>query len=179
MKSELSTLWVLWYDKKNSNVDSDNWDKFLVRICSLKNLEKFCSILGNILPLSQLSNGASYHFFKKGIEPRWEDRLNINGGKWNLILHKQDFDKADRLWFLTLCSIIGGSFYTDLAPFITGIVGTVKRGQIRIAIWTMNSGNKNIQMNIGEIWKNIIQNSFILEKFVIEFYPHKIHPFKN
>jgi len=179
MESKLNNLWVLWYDKKNTNVDSENWDKFLVRICSFENLEKFCSILGNILPLNQLSNGASYHFFKQGIEPRWEDKFNIHGGKWNLILQKQDLNKADELWLLTLSSIIGGSFESEFAFLITGIVGTIKKGQIRIAIWTKNSTNKNLQLNIGETWKNIIQDSFILEQFVLEFFPHKTHPFKN
>jgi len=179
MEHTLNNIWILWYDKKNNNIDSDNWDKFLVRICSFTNLDNFCSVLTNILPLSQLSTGASYHFFKQGIEPRWEDKFNIQGGKWNLIIQKQNLGMADKIWLLTLISVIGGSFGPVLESSIMGIVGTIKKGQIRIAIWTEGYNEKDLQLSIGEIWKNKIQESFILEKFVIEFFPHRTHLFKK
>jgi translation initiation factor 4E len=179
MNCKLNNLWILWYDKINHNVGSDDWDKFLVRVSSFETIEKFCNLLGKIVPLSQLPLGASYHIFSSEVEPRWEDKHNLNGGKWNLVLQKQNFNKADKIWFLTLTSVIGGSFKGSLKSSITGIVGTVKKGQIRIAIWTKKSDDKCLQLNIGENWKKLIQESLLLEKFAIEFFPHKTHPYKR
>jgi translation initiation factor 4E len=173
METQFDNSWILWYDKKNLNVGAEDWDKFLVRISSVQKIENFCNLLGKIIPLSQLPNGASYHFFKKGIEPRWEDKKNFEGGRWNLILYKQSFNKADKIWFLTLSGVIGGLFKSSIKPYITGVVGTVKKGQIRIAIWTKKSRNKIIQLDIGNSWKKLIKESKLLKKFTIEFFPHE------
>lgn len=179
MNCKLNSLWILWYDKLNHNVESDDWDKFLVRISSFETIENCCNLIGKILPLTQLPLGASYHIFSSEVEPRWEDKNNLNGGKWNLVLQKQNLNKADKIWFLTLTSIIGGGFKGVLKSYITGIVGTVKKGQVRIAIWTKKSNDKKVQLNIGEIWKKLIQESLLLEKFNIEFFPHKTRPYKK
>mmetsp|Transcript_29746 Transcript_29746/g.25043 ORF Transcript_29746/g.25043 Transcript_29746/m.25043 type:complete len:140 (+) Transcript_29746:49-468(+) len=136
MIDKLNNSWILWYDKKNHNIGSDDWDKFLVRISSFETVNFFCILLEKIIPLSQLPNGASYHFFKLGIEPRWEDKNNFEGGKWVLVLQKQILQKTDKIWSLTLASVIGGSFKNKLSREITGIVGTIKKTQFRIAIWT-------------------------------------------
>jgi len=109
---------------------------FLYELVHLKLWDFFCGLLGKIIPLSQLPNGASYHFFKQGIEPRWEDKNNFEGGKWILVLQKQNLNKADKIWFLTLSSVLGGSFKNNLKRAITGIVGTIKKNQLRVAIWT-------------------------------------------
>jgi|Transcript_33874 translation initiation factor 4E len=179
MIDKLNNSWILWYDKKNHNIGSDDWDKFLVRISSFETVNFFCILLEKIIPLSQLPNGASYHFFKLGIEPRWEDKNNFEGGKWVLVLQKQILQKTDKIWSLTLASVIGGSFKNKLSREITGIVGTIKKTQFRIAIWTKKSNNKKLQINIGKIWKKLIQDSLILENFIIEFIPHNIIPVKK
>jgi translation initiation factor 4E len=166
-------LWILWYDKKNLNVGTDDWDKFLVRISSVQKIERFCNLLGKIIPLSQLPNGASYHFFKKDVEPRWEDKQNLEGGRWNLILHKQNICKADKIWFLTLSGVMGNFFKSSIKPYITGVVGTVKKGQIRIAIWTKKHKNKILQLRVGNSWKKLINESKLLKKFIIEYFPHQ------
>lgn len=173
MLKKLDHPWILWYDKKNQNVGTDDWDKFLIRICFFEKIDSFCSLLGRIIPLSQLPSGASYHFFKQGIEPRWEDKYNSEGGRWNLILQKQNLSNADKIWYLTITSVLGGSFGKTSNLYINGIVGTVKKGQIRIAIWTRQFKNEELQLNIGKNWKKLIQESMLIEKFVIEFFPHK------
>jgi len=175
MNNNLDNIWILWYDKINHAIGSDDWDKFLVRISSFGTMESFCNLLGRIIPLSQISAGASYHLFRQYIEPRWEDKNNIEGGKWNLVLQKPNLIKADRLWFLTLAFVMGGSVKKHLKSSITGVVGTVKKGQIRIAIWTKRSKDENLQLCIGKVWKKSIQESMILDKFMLEFVPHKFY----
>jgi hypothetical protein len=72
-----------------------------------------------------------------------------------------------------LSGVIGGLFKSSIKPYITGVVGTVKKGQIRIAIWTKKSRNKIIQLDIGNSWKKLIKESKLLKKFTIEFFPHE------
>jgi len=179
MSTNLNNSWILWYDKKNHTVGSNDWDKFLIRISTFETMGLFCGLLGKIIPLSQLPNGASYHFFKQGIEPRWEDKNNFEGGKWILVLQKQNLNKADKIWFLTLSSVLGGSFKNNLKRAITGIVGTIKKNQLRVAIWTKKSKNEKLQINIGKVWKKVINESNLLDNFIIEFIPHNIFPIKN
>lgn len=173
MLNRFKNSWVLWYDKKTHSIDSENWDKFLVRVCKFEAIDNFSELLGKIIPLSQLPVGASYHFFKEGIEPRWEDKNNIDGGKWMLVFQKHNLIKVDKIWILTLANILSGPSYLDPKQSITGVVGTIKKGQIKISIWTKNSYDENLQLEIGKGWKKLLQNSFLLDKFVIEFFPHK------
>lgn len=42
----------------------------------------FCSLYNNIKAPSQLQPSATYYLFKDGIEPKWEDPRNANGGSW-------------------------------------------------------------------------------------------------
>jgi len=50
---------------------------------------------------------------------------------------------------------------------------------LRVAIWTKKSKNEKLQINIGKIWKKVIQESHLLDNFIIEFIPHNIFPIKN
>jgi hypothetical protein len=70
---------------------------------------------------------------------------------------------------------MSGSVKKHLKSSITGVVGTVKKGQIRIAIWTKRSKDENLQLCIGKVWKKSIQESMILDKFMLEFVPHKVY----
>jgi translation initiation factor 4E len=40
------------------------------------------SLYNNIKAPSQLQPSATYYLFKDGIEPKWEDPKNANGGSW-------------------------------------------------------------------------------------------------
>ena len=52
MLNRFKNSWVLWYDKKTHSIDSENWDKFLVRVCKFEVIDNFSALLGKIIPLS-------------------------------------------------------------------------------------------------------------------------------
>ena len=62
-------------------------------------VEHFWRVFNNIKPPSMLEIGTNYHFFRKGIQPLWEDPANKKGGKW--VLSVKDFVSPhvlDRAW---------------------------------------------------------------------------------
>lgn len=44
--------------------------------------------------------GADFYCFKHDIEPKWEDPVCANGGKWTVIFPK---GKSDTSWLYTVC----------------------------------------------------------------------------
>jgi translation initiation factor 4E len=50
----------------------------------------------NLPAASGLSQGCGFNLFKKGIEPKWEDKHNKNGGKWTILVGKND--DLDKMW---------------------------------------------------------------------------------
>ncbi len=63
-------------------------------------VEDFWGLYNNIVKASKLQQGANYHLFKEGVEPKWEDAENENGGKWIVTLDAKERDNGslDKLW---------------------------------------------------------------------------------
>lgn len=59
------------------------------------------SIYNNIRHPSKLAIGTDFHCFKYKIEPKWEDPVCANGGKWTVTLPK---GKSDTSWLYTVWS---------------------------------------------------------------------------
>jgi hypothetical protein len=56
------------------------------------------SVYQNILPASKVSSGSTYHFFKTGIKPAWEDAKNAPGGSWKYAIPKGRKEQTDTMW---------------------------------------------------------------------------------
>lgn len=58
------------------------------------------SLYNNIRTPSQMQAGVSFFLFKDGIEPKWEDAKNTNGGCWTAGVPKTPNSKAllDTWW---------------------------------------------------------------------------------
>jgi hypothetical protein len=57
------------------------------------------SLYNNIHRPSKLVVGADFHCFKEKIEPKWEDPICANGGKWTISCVR---GKSDTLWLHTV-----------------------------------------------------------------------------
>lgn len=58
------------------------------------------SLYNNIHRPSKLAVGADFYCFKFKIEPKWEDPVCANGGKWTVTFQK---GKSDTCWLYTVC----------------------------------------------------------------------------
>lgn len=61
-----------------------------------------CSVYNNIHHPSKLAVGADFHCFKNKIEPKWEDPICANGGKWTVSFSR---GKSDTSWLYTVCPV--------------------------------------------------------------------------
>lgn len=58
-----------------------------------------CSLFNNMKGPSKLAGGADFYCFKHNIEPKWEDPICANGGKWTMNFPKE---KSDKPWLYTV-----------------------------------------------------------------------------
>jgi len=92
IKHPLQFAWSWWYDnpgkswKTNQN---SKWEDNLKKIYTFDTVEDFWCLWNNIKGANELPLNSNYHVFKDGIEPKWEDAVNKNGGKW--IIQKKKF----------------------------------------------------------------------------------------
>ncbi|KAG0500253.1 hypothetical protein HPP92_000325 [Vanilla planifolia] len=110
----------------------------------------FC-LYNNIHKPSKLGIGADFHCFNQGIEPKWEDPVCANGGKWTISCSRV---KVDLWWLYTLLAMLGEQF--DQGDEICGAVVNIRAKQEKISIWTKNGLNEAAQMSIGKQWKECL-----------------------
>ncbi|KAG2684887.1 hypothetical protein I3843_10G092800 [Carya illinoinensis] len=147
----LEHSWTFWFDNPSAKSKQAAWGSSIRPIYTFSTVEEFWSIYNNIHHPSKLTAGADFHCFKYKIEPKWEDPICANGGKWTTIFQK---GKSDTSWLYTLLALIGEQF--DNGDEICGAVVNVRARQDKIALWTRNASNEAAQLSIGKQWKELL-----------------------
>ncbi|GFY88675.1 eukaryotic translation initiation factor 4E [Actinidia rufa] len=147
----LEHSWTFWFDNPSAKSKQATWGSSIRPIHTFSTGEEFWSIYNNIHRPSKLAVGADFHCFKYKIEPKWEDPVCANGGKWSVSFSK---GKSDTCWLYTLLAMIGEQF--DHGDEICGAVVNVRARQEKISIWTKNAANETAQVSIGRQWKEFL-----------------------
>ncbi|CAN1230367.1 Eukaryotic translation initiation factor 4E-1, partial [Linum grandiflorum] len=113
-----------------------------------------CSLYNNIHHPTKLAVGADFYCFKHNIEPKWEDPICANGGRWMITYQR---GKSDTPWLYTLLAMIGEQF--EHGDEICGAVVNVRGRQERVSIWTKNAANEAAQLSIGRQWKEFVDHN--------------------
>mmetsp|Transcript_25741 Transcript_25741/g.65471 ORF Transcript_25741/g.65471 Transcript_25741/m.65471 type:complete len:177 (-) Transcript_25741:474-1004(-) len=166
--------WVLWYDKTDLNICNDNWDQFLIRIHSINSVDNFWRLFNNIIPLIETPIGSNFHFFREGIEPKWEDTENIGGGKWVLTYPKKNLE-IEKIWEKTILTLISEKFPMVGKQYINGLVANIRKNEVRFSIWTKNSTDTDVQLRIGRFWKKIIEEELGKKTLLFEYFSHSTY----
>ncbi|KAL9321033.1 hypothetical protein ACSQ67_012872 [Phaseolus vulgaris] len=124
----LENSWTFWFDNPSAKSKQAAWGSSIRPIYTFSTVEEFWSIYNNIHHPSKLGVGADFHCFKHKIEPKWEDPICANGGKWTMT-----FQRGNPI------------------P-----VGCIRNRQDKISIWTKNASNEAAQMSIGKQWKEFL-----------------------
>mmetsp|Transcript_28897 Transcript_28897/g.32103 ORF Transcript_28897/g.32103 Transcript_28897/m.32103 type:complete len:141 (+) Transcript_28897:88-510(+) len=74
-KHPLQHSWTLWYDGPGKPKGGD-WLDSVHKVMTFDTVEDFWRIWNNIRPASKLERKSTYHLFKEGVKPMWEDPTN-------------------------------------------------------------------------------------------------------
>ncbi|KAL7089244.1 hypothetical protein ACP275_13G177200 [Erythranthe tilingii] len=147
----LEHSWTFWFDNPSAKNKQAAWGSSIRPIYTFSSVEDFWSVYNNVHHPSKLAVGADFHCFKNKIEPKWEDPVCANGGKWTVGFSRS---KSDTAWLYTLLAMIGEQF--DYGDEICGAVVNVRARQEKISIWTKNAANEVAQVSIGKQWKEFL-----------------------
>ncbi|KAL0906455.1 hypothetical protein M5K25_024950 [Dendrobium thyrsiflorum] len=140
-KHVLEHSWTFWFDNPNAKSKQETWGSSIRPVHTFSTVEDFWGLYNNIQPPSQLAVGADFHCFKHGIEPKWEDPVCENGGKWTIVCSRED---VDNWWLYTLLAMIGEQF--DHCNELCGAVINVRAKLDKISIWTKNAFDEAAQV---------------------------------
>lgn len=150
---KLERKWSLWFDNQSKPKQGAAWGSSMRKIYTFDTVEEFWCLYDQIFKPSDVTVNADFHLFKAGIEPKWEDPMCANGGKWTIGTSQKT--SLDTMWLETLMALIGEKF--DEAEEICGVVANVRVGrQARLSLWTKNAANEAVQMSIGKKWKELL-----------------------
>ncbi|KAI3744075.1 hypothetical protein L1987_57148 [Smallanthus sonchifolius] len=150
----LEHSWTFWFDNPSAKSKQAAWGSSMRPVYTFSTVEEFWSLYNNIHRPSKLASGADLYCFKNKIDPKWEDPVCANGGKWTMNFPKS---KSDTSWLYTLLAMIGEQF--DHGDDICGAVVNVRAKQEKISLWTKNAANESAQTSIGKQWKEFLDNN--------------------
>ncbi|CAM8929814.1 unnamed protein product [Rhodiola kirilowii] len=147
----LENSWTFWFDNGSNKSKQAEWGSTIRPIYTFSTVEEFWSLYNNIHHPSKFAPGADFYCFKHKIEPKWEDPVCANGGKWTTNFSR---GKSDTAWLYTLLAMIGEQF--DHGDEICGAVINVRARQEKISLWTKNASIESAQISIGKQWKEFL-----------------------
>lgn len=147
----LEHSWTFWFDSPAAKSKASSWGSSMRPVYTFHTVEEFWGIYNNIHHPSKLGVGADFYCFKSKIEPKWEDPICADGGKWTVTFSR---GKSDTSWLYSLLAMIGEQF--DHGDEICGAVVNVRARQEKISLWTKNATNEAAQTSIGQQWKKFL-----------------------
>ncbi|EOA36213.1 hypothetical protein CARUB_v10010137mg [Capsella rubella] len=143
--------WTFWFDNPSSKSNQVTWGSSLRSLYTFSSVEEFWSLYNNIHPPTKWVPGADLYCFKHKIEPKWEDPICANGGKWTMMFPKATLESN---WLNTLLALVGEQF--DHGDEICGAVLNFRARGDRISLWTKNAADEDAQLSIGKQWKELV-----------------------
>ncbi|CAI8605499.1 unnamed protein product [Vicia faba] len=103
----LENSWTFWFDTPTAKSKQASRGSSMRPIYTFSTVEEFWSIYNNVHHPGKLVVGADFYCFKHKIEPKWEDPICANDGKWTANYQR---GKSDTSWLYTLLARIGEQF---------------------------------------------------------------------
>ena len=164
----LQNSWTLWFDSKRTQKEGTAWEDNLQVVGNVKTVEEFWATQAFIKQPTAMEIGASYHFFKTGVMPMWEDPANKQGGKFTIsLVTGADQYRLDTVWEELSMALIGEYLDEGVGEQITGCVLGKRRNMAKVSIWTKDASNIEALKTIGARIKAMANVSA-----VVEYFPH-------
>jgi len=149
--------------KKAKQSTTYSYKDNLKKLGTVKTVEDFWAHYSHIVRPNELQ-GMDLHFFREGIDPMWEDPVNVNGGKWVLRIKK---GMASRCWEDSVLAFIGDQF--ELGDELCGLVLSIKYKEDTLSFWNKTAADKEVVENIKETIKRVLNLS---GSAPLEYKPH-------
>jgi len=147
----LNSSWDVYFLRN----DVSDWDERLVKLNTFNTIKGFWAIYQHIKLPSHLPQGCDYMIFRSGIAPCWENKENINGGRWMCELERTfRNEQLDAKWLETLLGMIGEQL--DEGNQINGAVVQSRKKIDRISIWLRDSEDDYETKSIGHRYHELI-----------------------
>lgn len=155
-KHPLEYRWTLWFDNPQTKQTTSKYGQTLRSVYTFDTVEDFWCLYNNIRTPSQLPVQANFYLFKEGIEPKWEDPKNANGGSWVANVPKTPNAKStmDAWWLNTVLGCIGEQFKDG--EEVCGIAVSIRPKADRVELWTRTASNEAVQIGIGKSLKQML-----------------------
>jgi len=164
---KLSSTWNLWYSVGNKNL---SWEQNQIMVCSISTVEQFWYLTSQIEPPSRIPSGHTYSMFRSGVLPDWEDKANVDGGRWMLTFSKKEIrDELDARWLDMLVMLLGDHLPQSCVR-VNGAEACVRKKGDRLEVWISDVKS---MMNIVEIGRLIKEKIAIGMCVNVKFSVHK------
>lgn len=92
----LKSEWSLWYFEREQG---KSWEQCFHDVAACKSIEEFWILFNSVKLPTEICEGCNYAMFRNSVRPMWEDKHNLNGGRWIITLEKRvESDEVNRLW---------------------------------------------------------------------------------
>jgi len=146
-KHPLQNTWTLWYYK---NDRTRGWEENQKEVIDFSTVEDFWALFNHIEEVARLKAGCDYSLFKSGVKPMWEDKSNMNGGRWLINLDpRQRTDQLNKFWLEIMLLMIGEAFGEAHGKYVNGAVVSVRQKGDKIGVWLGSVKNGEAILQIG------------------------------
>lgn len=156
----LSFSWTLWY--KDKCTEDEDWRLNFQKLFEMSTATQFLEAYHLTKLPSGLPLGASYYFFKKGIQPMWEEGPNRGAGAWIIVVTNRANNDLNLIWSDLLFTLISDGF-KELSSYLCGITcNSSHKNTQKVTVWTVKTTLKNYEhiINIGKILQTLKQNVY-------------------
>ncbi|KAL8798560.1 MAG: hypothetical protein Q9200_007749 [Gallowayella weberi] len=134
--------WTFYHEKAAVTADAPApyEERLTTMLENIITIKTFWELL-NQFPLQNLRTKDSIHFFKRSVQPMWEDPRNVEGGAWTFRVHK---DVSGEFWKEVLLMAVGEQFSEALqkGDDICGLSLSRRHYNDIITIWNRRADNQ-------------------------------------
>ncbi|XP_077297638.1 eukaryotic translation initiation factor 4E homologous protein isoform X2 [Arctopsyche grandis] len=153
---KLQFSYWLWFRNSNATERSatnsvQNYEQSLAMVGQCDTVEQWWGMYSHLTRPDDLPNDTSFHLFKVGVRPMWEDGANINGGKWEVRLRR---NLGSWAWEEICMAIIGEQF--DVGEEICGAVINIRLHEVVLAVWHKTASDQVASACIQDTIRQIL-----------------------
>jgi len=140
-EEKLDCKWTFWYQahtQRGKSLDKSDYLRDLKKGGTVDSLASFWN-RWTAVQRRQNSEDCTYHLFKTGIQPIWEDPKNFKGGKCVIVAQRTSQYEMIAQWVNLMLTLLAGEFETE----VNGVVLSTRPWGNVYSVWIRNAKDQN------------------------------------